>query len=35
MINGMAGGLNTVIEGREDAPWIVLSHSLGADLTMW
>lgn len=34
-IAGPGGALNTVIEGRDGAPWIVLSHSLGADLTMW
>lgn len=35
-VEGPAGGLHTLVEGRpEGAPWIVLSHSLGADLTMW
>ena len=27
--------LNTRIDGPEGAPWIILSNSLGADLTMW
>ncbi|NNF89958.1 MAG: 3-oxoadipate enol-lactonase [Boseongicola sp.] len=27
--------LNTEIDGERDRPWIVLSNSLGADLSMW
>ncbi len=27
--------LNTRVDGAADAPWIVLSNSLGADLSMW
>lgn len=27
--------INTFVDGAEDAPWIILSNSLGADLTMW
>lgn len=27
--------LNYVVEGREDAPWLVLSNSLGTTLEMW
>jgi len=34
-IEGPAGALNTRVDGPEGAPWIVLSHSLGADLRMW
>lgn len=34
-IDGSAGALNTRIDGDGGAPWIVLSHSLGADLSMW
>lgn len=34
-IKGPAGALNTRVDGAEGAPWIVLSHSLGADLSMW
>ena len=26
---------NCRVEGPSDAPWLVLSNSLGADLTMW
>lgn len=31
--NGVS--LNTRVDGRQDAPWVVLSNSLGADLAMW
>ena len=29
------GTFNVAIDGAEDAPWLVLSHSLGATLDMW
>lgn len=32
---GRGLALNTRIDGPRDAPWLVLSNSLGADLTMW
>lgn len=31
--NGIS--INYQIEGKEGAPWLTLSHSLGANLTMW
>ena len=27
--------LNTKVDGSEDAPWLILSNSLGANLSMW
>jgi 3-oxoadipate enol-lactonase len=33
LANGVT--LNTAIDGPEDGPWIVLSNSLGANLSMW
>lgn len=35
VIAGPAGGINTRVDGPDGAPWIVLSNSLGADLSMW
>ena len=31
--NGIS--INYQIEGKDGAPWVTLSHSLGANLTMW
>ncbi|PQO22616.1 3-oxoadipate enol-lactonase [Rhodobacteraceae bacterium WD3A24] len=35
VIEGPDCALSTRVDGAEGAPWIVLSHSLGADLSMW
>lgn len=35
MVPGAAGALHIRVDGPEGAPWIVLSNSLGANLTMW
>jgi len=35
MVQGAAGALHIRVDGPEGAPWIVLSNSLGANLTMW
>ncbi|MEO0830244.1 MAG: alpha/beta fold hydrolase, partial [Pseudomonadota bacterium] len=32
---GSGLALNTAIDGEEGKPWLVLSNSLGADLSMW
>jgi 3-oxoadipate enol-lactonase len=34
-VQGAGGAIRTQIDGPEGAPWVVLSNSLGADLTMW
>jgi 3-oxoadipate enol-lactonase len=34
-VQGAGGAINTQVDGPEGAPWVVLSNSLGADLTMW
>lgn len=35
MVQGAGGAIQTRVDGPQDAPWAVLSNSLGADLTMW
>jgi 3-oxoadipate enol-lactonase len=30
-----AGVFNVAVDGQDDAPWLVLSHSLGSTLNMW
>lgn len=35
MVAGAGGQLHTRVDGPDGAPWIVLSNSLGANLTMW
>jgi 3-oxoadipate enol-lactonase len=34
-VSTSSGTFNIAIDGAEDAPWLVLSHSLGATLDMW
>jgi len=35
MVPGAGGQIHTRVDGPEGAPWMVLSNSLGANLTMW
>lgn len=35
MVSTANGTFNVAIDGADDAPWLVLSHSLGATLGMW
>ena len=35
MVQGAGGALHIRVDGPEGAPWMVLSNSLGANLTMW
>ncbi|HSF64737.1 MAG TPA: 3-oxoadipate enol-lactonase [Paracoccaceae bacterium] len=35
IVQGAGGAIRTQVDGPEGAPWVVLSNSLGADLSMW